>query len=156
MSKLGDGIKSATESAREGASAAREKATEAYGKGREAAARGVQSSKQAASKAAARTGDAIDKNPLAVVLGGLAVGAIVGALLPRTEREKQALGPTGKKINEKAKAVAQAAKDAGKEKVDSLGLNGEAFREQFRDLVSKAGEAVKAASQAATEAAKKK
>ncbi len=156
MNKLGDGIKSATESAREGAAAAREKASEVYGKGREAAARSVKTSKDAASKAAVKTGYTIDNNPLAVVLGGLAVGAIVGALLPRSERENKILGPTGKKINAKAKTVAQAAKDAGKEKVDSLGLNGDMFRDQFRDLVSKAGEAVKAASQAATEAAKKK
>ena len=53
------------------------------------------------------------------------------------------MGKTGKKLNKKAKEMAEAAKAAGKEKVDSLGLNGDAVREQFRDLVSKAAEAVK-------------
>lgn len=155
MSKLGDGIKTATTTARESAASARDSASKAYGASREAAARGVQSSKELAHKAAIKSGDTIDKNPLAVVLGGIALGVIVGALLPKTEREKKVLGKAGKKLNKKAMKVAEAAKKAGKDKVDSLGLNGDAVREQFRDLVNKAAEAVKAAGQAAGEAARK-
>ena len=167
MSKIGESIKTATESAKEGlasakartgktSAAAREKAAEAYEKGREAATRSVQQSREYAHKAAEKTSSGIDKNPLAIVLGGIAIGAIVGALLPRTERETRLMGKTGKKLNKKAREMAKAAKSAGKDKVDSLGLNGDAVRDQFRDLVSKAAEAVKAAGQAATEAAKKK
>ena len=167
MSKIGDSIKTAADSAKEGlatakakttepSGAAREKAAEAYEKGREAAARGVQQSREVAHNVAIKTGDGIDKNPLAIVLGGIALGAIVGALLPTTEREKKVMGKTGKKLNKKAKEMAKAAKAAGKQQVDSLGLNGDAMREQFRDLVSKAALAVKAAGEAATEAAKKK
>ena len=118
--------------------AARAKASEAYEKGK------------------GKTSDGIDKNPLAIVLGGLAIGAIVGALLPRTERETKVLGKAGKKLNKKARKMAEAAKAAGKDQVESLGLNGDALRLQFRDLVSKAAVAVKAASQAATDAAKEK
>lgn len=167
MSKLGDGIKSAAEGAKSGlanaraktvetGSAAKQKATETYGRSREAAARGVQSSKDLAHKAAVRTGDTIDKNPIAIVLGGLALGAIAGALIPATQREKKILGKAGKKVNDKAAKVAEAAKNAGKDKIDSLGLNGDAVRDQFRDLVSKAAEAVKAAGQAAGQEARKK
>lgn len=167
MSKIGDSIKTATDNATEAlatakakttetSAVAREKAAEAYEKGREAAARGVQQSRDVAHKVATKTGDNIDRNPLAIVLGGIALGAIVGALLPTTEREKKVMGKTGKKLNKKAKEMAKAAKAAGKEKVDSLGLNGDAVREQFRDLVSKAALAVKAASDAATAEAKKK
>jgi ElaB/YqjD/DUF883 family membrane-anchored ribosome-binding protein len=167
MSKIGDTIKTATDTAKEGlatakaktsetSAAAREKAAEAYEKGREAAARGVQQSRHVAHNVAIKTNDGIDKNPLAIVLGGIALGAIVGALLPTTEREKKVMGKTGKKLNKKAKEMAKAAKAAGKEQVDSLGLNGDAVREQFRDLVSKAALAVKAAGEAAkAEAAKK-
>jgi ElaB/YqjD/DUF883 family membrane-anchored ribosome-binding protein len=167
MSKIGDSIKAATDTAKEGlatakakttetGAAAREKAAEAYEKGREAAARGVQQSRDVAHKVAIKTNDGIDKNPLAIVLGGIALGAIVGALLPTTEREKKIMGKTGKKLNKKAKEMAKAAKAAGKQQVDSLGLNGDAVREQFRDLVSKAALAVKAAGEAAkAEAAKK-
>jgi hypothetical protein len=66
------------------------------------------------------------------------------------------LGKAGKKLNKKARKVADAAKAAGMEQVDNLGLNGDAMRTQFRELVSKAAVAVKAAAQAATEAAKDK
>lgn len=167
MSKIGDSIKTATDTAKEGlatakakttetSTAAREKAAEAYEKGREAAARGVQQSRDIAHNVAIKTNDGIDKNPLAIVLGGIALGAIVGALLPRTERETKIMGKAGKKLNKKAKEMAKAAKAAGKEQVDSLGLNGDAVREQFRDLVSKAALAVKAAGEAAKAEAVKK
>jgi hypothetical protein len=110
----------------------------------------------AKTKAKVKTNESIDKNPLAIVLGGIAIGAIVGALLPHTEREAKVLGKAGKKLNKKARKVADAAKAAGMEQVDNLGLNGDAMRTQFRELVSKAAVAVKAAAQAATEAAKDK
>lgn len=166
MSKLGDGIKSAAEAAKDGlatakaktaetSSTAKKQATDAFKKSREAAARGVKTSKAFTHKAALKTGDQIDKNPLAIVLGGLAIGAIAGALIPRTEREGKILGKAGKKLNKKAKKIAEAAKKAGKSKVDSLGLSGDAMRDQFRVLVNKAAEAVKAAGQAATDAARK-
>ena len=167
MTKLGKGMKSAAENAKESiaavkqsasgtSAAAREQAAKAYESGREAASRGVNTSKELAAKAILKSGDSIDRNPLAIVLGGMAIGAIIGALLPRTETEIKAMGKTGKKLNKKAKKMAEAAKAAGKEKVDTLGLNGDAIRVQFRDLVNKAAEAVRAAGEAASEAAKKK
>jgi hypothetical protein len=98
----------------------------------------VESSKQLAKKAGKASSDGIDKNPLAIVAGGIALGAIIGMLLPKTEREKKALGKAGKAINETAKRAANAAKDAGKAKVAEVGLGSDAIRDQFRDLVSKA------------------
>jgi hypothetical protein len=76
--------------------------------------------KTAADSAKSTTSDGIDKNPLAIVLGGLAIGAIVGALLPRTERETKVLGKAGKKLNKKARKMAEAAKAAGKDQVEAL------------------------------------
>lgn len=167
MSKIGDSIKTAADSAKDSlasakakttqsTAAARVKASEVFEKGKDAAASGVQQSRELARKAKGKTSDGIDKNPLAIVLGGMAIGAIVGALLPRTERETKVLGKAGKKLNKKARKMAEAAKAAGTDQVESLGLNGDALRLQFRDLVSKAAVAVKAASQAATDAAKEK
>ena len=151
MNKLSDGIKTATETAKDSIATAKAKTAETS-----AAARGVTASKDLAHKAIDRTGDSIDKNPLAIVLGGLALGVIAGALIPRSEREGKMLGKTGKKLNKKAKKMAEAAKAAGQSKVDSLGLNGDALRDQFRGLVSKAAEAVRAAGEAAAEKKKKK
>ena len=149
MSKIGDSIKTAADSAKDSLASAKAKTTQST-----AAARAKAS--EAYEKGKGKTSDGIDKNPLAIVLGGLAIGAIVGALLPRTERETKVLGKAGKKLNKKARKMAEAAKAAGKDQVESLGLNGDALRLQFRDLVSKAAVAVKAASQAATDAAKEK
>ncbi|MCE2730009.1 hypothetical protein [Sphingorhabdus sp.] len=149
MSKIGDTIKTAADSAKDSLATAKAKTTQST-----AAARAKAS--EAYEKGKGKTSDGIDKNPLAIVLGGIAIGAIVGALLPRTERETKVLGKAGKKLNKKARKMAEAAKAAGKDQVESLGLNGDALRLQFRDLVSKAALAVKAASQAATDAAKEK
>ena len=149
MSKIGDSIKTAADSAKDSLATAKAKTTQST-----AAARAKAS--EAYEKGKGKTSDGIDKNPLAIVLGGIAIGAIVGALLPRTERETKVLGKAGKKLNKKARKMVEAAKAAGKDQVESLGLNGDALRLQFRDLVSKAALAVKAASQAATDAAKEK
>ncbi|WP_397580857.1 hypothetical protein [Sphingorhabdus sp.] len=160
MSKIGESIKSAADSAKaktsRSSAAARQKASVAFEKGKDAAVTGVEQSKVIARQAKAKTIESVDKSPLAIILGGIAIGAIVGALLPRTERETKVLGKAGKKLNKKARKIAEAAKVAGMSQVDTLGLNGEAMRAQFRELVSKAALAVKAAGQAATEAAKEK
>lgn len=145
MSKIGDSIKTAADSAKDSLASAKAKTTQSRVKASDMYEKGK-----------GKTSDGIDKNPLAIVLGGIAIGAIVGALLPRTERETKVLGKTGKKLNKKARKMAEAAKAAGKDQVESLGLNGDALRLQFRELVSKAAVAVKAASQAATDAAKEK
>ena len=149
MSKIGDSIKAAADSAKDSLATAKAKTTQSTATARAKAS-------EAYEKGKGKTSDGIDKNPLAIVLGGIAIGAIVGALLPRTERETKVLGKAGKKLNKKARKMAEAAKAAGKDQVESLGLNGDALRLQFRDLVSKAAVAVKAASQAATDAAKEK
>lgn len=165
MSKLGENLKSATETARETIAQASEKARDASvaakrsaaiaaEKGKQAATRGVENSKQLARKAGKASTDGIEKNPLAIVAGGIAIGAIIGMLLPKTEREKKVLGKAGKAINATAKRAAGAAKDAGKAKFAEAGLNSDAVRDQFRDLVTKASEAVKAAGQAAAKEAR--
>lgn len=160
MTKIGDSIKSAADSAKiktsKASASALKKASATVKKGQKAAVTGVEKSKVIARKAKTKTIDGVDKNPLAIILGGIAIGAIVGALLPRTERETKILGETSKKLNKKARKIAEAAKVAGMSQVDTLGLNGEAMRTQFRELVSKAAIAVKAAGQAAAEAAKEK
>lgn len=156
MSKLGDNLKTATDAAKSAGASAKRNAAAAVDRSKAAATRGVQSSKAMAKKAGETTGQTIDKSPLAIVAGGIAIGAILGMLIPKSERETKVLGKAGKKVNETAKRAVDAAKSAGKEKVDNLGLNQDALRDQFRDLVSKASEAVKAAGKAAADEARKR
>lgn len=156
MNKLSDNLKSATDAAKNASASARRNAAAAVDKSKAAASRGVQSSKAMAKKASETTAQTVDQNPLAIVVGGVALGAIIGMLLPKTKREQKAFGKAGKKLNAAAKRATDAAKAAGKDKVDSLGLNQDALRDQFRDLVSKAAEAVKAAGAAAADQARRK
>ena len=149
MSKLTNNLKTATDAAKTASANARRNASAA-------ATRGVESSRAFAKKAGDSTVQTVDQNPLAIVVGGVALGAILGMLLPKTEREKKAFGKAGKKLNKAAKRAAEAAKTAGKEKVDALGLSQDALRDQFRVLVNKAAEAVKAAGAAAAEEARRK
>jgi ElaB/YqjD/DUF883 family membrane-anchored ribosome-binding protein len=167
MTKLTDSLKNAGETAKDTLSAARSKAsasqdkarqqaTKALDKSKALASTSIKNTKKVASEAAAKTEQALDANPLMAVMGGLALGLIAGALLPRTKSEEKLLGGSSKKLKKKAQKVADAAKAAGKEKVDSLGLNTDLVKDQFRDLVMKAGEAVKAAGKAASESAKQR
>jgi hypothetical protein len=81
-----------------------------------------------ARQAAGELGD----NPLALVAGGMALGVLVGALLPRLERERALLDPLGRSLAERASSAAQAAKDAGRQEIDAL-LPG---RDDAREKVS--------------------
>jgi gas vesicle protein len=155
MSKLGDNIKTASNAAKDASATAKRNASAAVEKSKAAASRSVATSKALAKKAGDSTSQTIDKNPLAILAGGLAIGAIAALLIPSTKREQKALGKAGKKITETAKRAVDAAKSAGKEKVDNLGLNQDTLRDQFRDLVNKASEAVKAAGKAAADEARK-
>ena len=64
--------------------------------------------------------DQISVYPVAAVVGGLAIGALIGFLVPGTNREKTLLGSTGKRITGAAKDAAQRGLDAGKAQIDEI------------------------------------
>lgn len=133
---------------------ARAKASEALGAARDKTSAAYDSARDGATRATRRTADGIDANPLGALVGGLALGALVAAVLPRTRREQEALGDYGRRINETAKEAARAAKEAGKGKLDELGLNADAAKEKLGALASSAGEAVKTSATAAAQTVK--
>ncbi len=149
MGKLGEGIKSAKAATAKSGKIAKVNAAKAVTKSKDTARRSVESSRQLASKAAEKSGQAVNNNPIAMVIGGLAVGAIIGALLPKTDRETKVLGGAGKRINKKVKQAGEAAIKVATQKRDELGLGEDALKDQFRELVGKASEAVRAATKAA-------
>lgn len=67
---------------------------------------------KAGNGASRRVGD----NPVAALGAGFAVGALVGALLPSSRREREALQPIGAKIGD----AARGAVDTGREKFGRL------------------------------------
>ncbi|WP_375428674.1 hypothetical protein [uncultured Sphingomonas sp.] len=101
--------------------------------------------------ATARATETVDTNPLGVLAGGLALGAIAGALLPRTDREKELLRPVGAKIGATAVAAIAAAKEAGRTEMEARGLTKDSARDQAKSLFENV---VKAASGVATAGAK--
>ena len=100
------------------------------------------------------TAEAIGESPLAMLAGGIALGAIAGALLPRTDKEVQTLGPIGDKISRAAIDAAKAARDAGKEEL-GLGGSPKSPVEAILDkAVSAAGTAASKAGSAAAQSVK--
>lgn len=110
--------------------------------------------KDSAADAARRTSQGIESNPLAVVVGGLAVGAIAGALLPRSAREKDLLAPVGKRLGETARQAFAAAREAGTQELDGAGLTPGAARDRVKELLSGIGKALSSAGAAAAQATK--
>jgi hypothetical protein len=126
-----------------GNSGLRQHASEAYETARQKTAAAYGAARDGASKARQQTADTIDTYPLAAVIGGFAIGALVAGLLPRTERENETLGALGGRINDPAREAALAARDAGREKLDELGFNKEGLSERLSDFASSASAAIR-------------
>lgn len=98
--------------------------------------------RDAAADAASRAAQGIEANPLGILVGGLAVGALAGSLLPRSDREKQLLAPVGTRIGTTARAAIEAAQDAGRSELESRGFTRDAGREQVKNLLGGIGKAL--------------
>jgi hypothetical protein len=133
---------------------ARAKAADAYAAARERTSSALGSARQSASRARETTSQRIDSTPELALIGGLAIGALAAALLPKSRKEEELIGQYGRQINERAKEAARAAKDAGRGKLDELGINKEAAKQKLSEVAKQAGEAVKTSATAAAQAAK--
>lgn len=96
-----------------------------------------------------RTTHALDEAPLIALAGGLAAGALIAALLPRTNAERRLVSPYADRAREAARSAAQAAKEAGRGRLDELGLTADKGRDTVRSIIEGAREAVRASAQAA-------
>jgi hypothetical protein len=136
----GDGASPGTEpgriagvrqSAAEAYQAARERTGSAYSTARDRAGDAYQTARR-------RTADGIDSNPLAAVFGGLALGAVAAALLPRTRREEALLGDVGRRLGDTAREAARAAREAGKDQIVELGLDKAGVRRRLDEFTDRA------------------
>lgn len=96
----------------------------------------------------------LESSPVGILVGGLAVGLIAGALLPRSQREKDLLAPVGQRISDTARSAVQAAREAGQAELETRGLTRDGAREQVRGLVEGVVQAVSTAGAAAAKGAK--
>jgi hypothetical protein len=71
--------------------------------------------RQAIKRGAGHVRGTAESNPLGLALGGLAVGFVVGTLLPQTRVENERLGEMSDRMMEAAKDTASEAVDRGKQ-----------------------------------------
>ena len=70
--------------------------------------------------AAKQVTDQLAFYPVGAVLGGLAIGALIGFFLPRGERETRLLGDSGRRLTGAARDAVQKGIDAGRERAQDL------------------------------------
>ena len=136
--KLAEVRVTAVDKASEGSVIAREKmsdgkarAAELLGQGKDVAlqrkAAATDATKRAVATASSKSEETIQKNPLAMLAGGLAIGVAIAAFLPRTKAESKIVGGAGKALNAAAIAAMFAAKEAGKDQISELGSEFERY-----------------------------
>ncbi len=123
-----------------GGRSSRQRAIEAYG-----------SARDRVSGAGRRAGEALEETPLFVLAAGLAAGAAIAALLPRTRAESKLMRPVTDRARETAKTAYNAARDAGRGRLDELGLTRDRGSDAVRSIIDGARDAAKASAQAAFE-----
>jgi hypothetical protein len=101
-----------------------------------------------------RASDTLGEAPLLALAGGLAAGALIAALLPRTGTEERLVRPTARRVKLGARAAAQAARDTGSQRLEELGLTRERAEETIRSLFGDVSQAAKASANAALDAAR--
>jgi len=153
--KASEAAHAALERTKDGLEQARDLVADAYETSRERAAEAYAAAREKAKTAGRSATEGLDSNPIAALLGGIAVGVMLGALLPRTERETQALGVVGDKLQGAAREAADAAKDAGRDKLAEFGLSREHIRDTIKSLVDDIIAAAGTAGTAALDSARK-
>jgi len=109
---------------------------------------------EAYENAGRRAADGLSEAPFIALAGGIAAGALIAALLPRTQAETRAVRPTARRLRESAKAAADAARETGSQQLQELGITREKGEETLRSLFQGVSEAAKASAQSAFDAAK--
>jgi hypothetical protein len=120
----------------DGSASPRQRAIEAYESARE------------------RATGTLTEAPLLALAGGLAAGALIAALLPRTETESRLVRPTARRVKDTARVAARAARDIGSQRLDELGITRQKGEETIRSLFEGVTDAAKTSAEAALDAAR--
>ncbi|MCJ7422330.1 hypothetical protein [Sphingomicrobium astaxanthinifaciens] len=142
--------------ANQAANEVREGASRAYESSRASAVRAYDRTRQGASRGAQRTGEGIENNPLVALGGGLVLGLILGAMIPRSRREKDLLRGVGTTINQRAHTAFDAAREAGQRELEQRGLTADAAENAVRDIARGVGDAARTSAEAGVKAVRHK
>jgi hypothetical protein len=102
-----------------------------------------------------RATDTLGQAPLLALAGGIAAGALIAALLPRTDTETRLIRPTARRVKNTARAAIDAARDTGSQRLDEMGLNREKGEATIRNLADGLIDAARASATAAADAVRK-
>ena len=114
------------------------------------------SARDSVSGAGRRVADGLSEAPLIALAGGLAAGALIAALLPRTDSETRLVRPAARRVKDSARAAYRAARETGTQQLGDLGLTREKGEETIRSLFQGMTDAAKASAQSALDAARDK
>jgi len=111
---------------------------------------------EAYDSARGRAVDTLGEAPLLALAGGIAAGALIAALLPRTQAESRLIRPTAKRVKDSARAAFEAARDTGKKNFDDLGYTRAKGEESFQNFLQGLKDTARASADAAVEAVRNK
>jgi hypothetical protein len=100
--------------------------------------------------------DTLGDAPLIALAGGIAAGALIAALLPRTTRETEFVRPTAKRVKDTAKAAFDAARDTGSSKLQEVGISRDKGKATLQGPIEGIADAARASAGAAYDAARAK
>ena len=112
------------------------------------------SARKAAHDIAEKSRTTFQRNPFLTIAGVIAVGAIVGALIPKTRTENKHMRDSGRRMSLKARETFENLRKSGEDRLEQLGLNTSELADQARDFLSKLLMAAKNAAESATNAEK--
>jgi hypothetical protein len=116
---------------------------------------GVVPDRRAVKRGAMHVRETAESNPIGLAVGGLAIGFVVGTLLPQTRLENERLGETSDRVLDAAKQTAGDAVERGKQVAQeaagaAVDTAKESGREQGEELTSSLQERAQGQSQPAT------
>lgn len=153
-SRVRDRASGARSSASDRAHSARDYTSDKWQSARERTSDYASRARTKASDARQRAAQGYDENPLTGALVGIAAGALLGLLLPRTQRENEMLGETRDRLADAAKSAARAAADTAKQQLDEKGLNMDAAKAKLAEVGQQAKDVARTAAQTAASEAK--
>lgn len=103
-----------------------------------------------------RATNTLAEAPLIALAGGIAAGALIAALLPRTSAEERLVRPTARRLRQSAKAAVEAARETSKHRFSDLGFSREKGQETLDNFLQGLKDTARASADAAVEAARNK
>jgi ElaB/YqjD/DUF883 family membrane-anchored ribosome-binding protein len=102
-------------------SGVRQTAADAYQAARDRTSAAYAAARERAGTVGQKTAETLDTTPMLAVAGGLALGALLGAMLPRSSREEELLRPVGKKLGDSARQALDSARASARDQIGDLG-----------------------------------